>query len=201
MSKKIIILSIIAFIVVVGAVVGTLWFINNNPWATNTKVDPTAVVPDLTEDYGACNMLTKDQIVSALGSSANNLGDAYNSGRIFSQGDTRSQFCRFSLGDNAETSNFKSMVTIYSQQHFIDDAAKAFNDDTTVTKVAVNGNDGFFYIKKDELQKTERFELTFYKGMNQYTFTLTQPLDSTMFNESSAKTALTTLAGEAKLTQ
>lgn len=195
MSKKIIILSIIAFIVVVAGVVGALWLINNNTSDKPTeKVDPTVVVPDLTEDFGACNLLTNEQVASTLDVPVADLGEAYNSGRIFSQGGTKSQFCRYSLGSDAETNNFKSEVTVYPDQDSAGSSADAMAEDDTMSSVKLDTADGFFYKMSDELSNVDKFNLTYFNDLNQYTLSITQPSDSTSFDSTSAKAALVSLA-------
>lgn len=201
MSKKIIITSIIAVIVVAGGVVGGLWFLNKPVESPVGKNDPSVIVPDLSEDYGACKMLTNDQIKTALGTPADNLGDGVNSGRVFSQGNTKTQNCLYSLATEASKNNFKSEVAIYTDQAFFDTTKKALAEDKTMTPASVGSHQGFFYSNIDTESKIKQFTLMFLEGLNMYSLSITQPSDTTAFDDASAKSVLTILANEAKLSQ
>lgn len=203
MSKKAIIISIIAVVVVAGVAVAALWWFNNQTKAPIVSNDPNqteTIVPDLSKDYGACDLLTKDTIKSAIGGSADNLGDGFNSGRIYAQNGAESQYCRYPFDESNEAnSNFTVEIYIFKDQADLDYILASYKDDKTVKPVTGLGENAVSHESDLTDLGRHQFSVVFYKGLNQYTLTITQPISSSNFTADTAIRSLTTLAGEIKL--
>lgn len=203
MSKKAIIISIIAVVVVAGGAVAALWWFNNQAKAPIVSNDPNqteTVVPDFSEDYGACDLFTKDIIKSSLGSVADNLADGVNSGRIFGQDGAKAQNCTYAFdSSDMANSNFNVEIYIYKTQADVDGVVQAHKDDKTFSPVSALGENAVSYESDLTDLGRHQFSVLFYKGLNQYTLTITQPSGSSNFTADTAIRSLTTLAGEIKL--
>lgn len=203
MSKKIIIIiSIAAVIIIASGIFLTLWFTQRETTQAPAP-DATVVVPDYSEDYGACTLVTKDQITSALGSVADTLKDAYDSGKLFYSENVKAQYCSYDFTDKAEDGNFRAEVSVYITEANADATEDLLKTDTTLTMIPLDSGDGFYRSYTDqkdpEAAPVKHFTLTFFADASQYTLSINQLESSVTFNDMSATKALITLANEATI--
>jgi len=203
MSKKIIIIiSIVAVIIITSGIFLALWLSQRE--ATQAPVpDATVVVPDHSEDYGACTLVTKDQITRALGSIADTLKDPYNSGKLFYSENVKAQYCSYDFTDKAEDGSFRAEVSVYSTEADAEATTNLLETDATLAIVPLDSGDGFYRSYTDQkdpdASPVKHFTLTFLTGASQYTLSINQLESGVTFDDTSATKALITLANEATI--
>jgi hypothetical protein len=202
MSKKAIIISLIAMLVVAGGVVGAL-VLYKNPLASTFGTDPSVpLAADTSKDYGACTLLDNATILSALGVSSADLYGPNNMGRIYSHLGDESQTCVYSFVPGGTIDNgfhiensLSVEVYVYKNQSTKDKVVIDPNyTPAVVTGVADSAT--FAGIKSDD-PSASQYVLKAVSGLKTYTFTLTKPTDGNTFTDSSARTALETIAKSA----
>lgn len=207
MSKKAIIISIISIIVVAGGVVGILLFVKAQQTAAPSVDNATTLKADLSKDYGACTILDKNFVKSTLGEPANDLQGPDNVGRIYSPNGDESQLCVYSFIGGGTIDNAFNQANGFSTEVYVfkDEANKtAYKEVVDLTKGAVKGvGDAatFTYVTQDTAAspgspvfKQTKATLKVYSALKIYTYTITQPTESSSFDEQSAKDALLTIA-------
>lgn len=200
MSKKAIIISIAAAVIIASGVAAGLWFFRD---VVNAPSQNTAnFEPDRSADYGACQLLTKDQIKRALGNVANDLRNGFDSGRVFYSEGLESQYCSYDFAADAAAGNFKAEVIMKNTEAGIDEATQLLQRDELVTEVSVDNAPAFYRQFTDQLQldspKITHFTVTFFDGTTQYTLSVNLPEGSTAMTDDLAQEALASLATDLK---
>jgi len=205
-----IIISAAAVIVIAGlVVVGLLVFGKKSD--TTTKDTKPVLVADTSKDFGACTLLTKEKLKSALGSPASklqgpdNMGLGRVSGNASSnvKGD-QSQRCIYSFVsggtiDNAFNADNGFAVEVYV--HKDQASVTAYQAIKNPIAVEVTGiGDAAEYLSSNTAdEKLIRSTLVVFVGLRHYSFTISQPADAATFTSETAKAALETIANAAKL--
>ena len=198
MDKKV---TITIIGVVVFVVAGVLLFTGMNKDKSSDK-QTTATTNSKTieqkdeEDLGRCKVVDKTTIKSALGAAADTLSGPNNTG-VTSLGDgDKGQTCVYPFSEGGSQSNsFYTDLADYSQESF-DNVA----DITATSGSDVSGvGDRAKFTSGDTLTGTMEYTITAVKDTKVYLFVISQPKDATTFDESSALSALTTIARAAKL--
>ncbi|MCA0228414.1 hypothetical protein LCH21_03100 [Patescibacteria group bacterium] len=198
MDKKV---TITIIGVVVFVVAGVLLFTGMNKDKSSDK-QTTATTNSKTieqkdeEDLGLCKVVDMTTIKSALGAAADTLSGPNNTG-VTSLGDgDKGQTCVYPFSEGGSQSNsFYTDLADYSQESF-DNVA----DITATSGSDVSGvGDRAKFTSGDTLTGTMEYTITAVKDTKVYLFVISQPKDATTFDESSALSALTTIARAAKL--
>lgn len=195
MTRKKIIISIIIVIVITVGTVAALYFFK---LLAPSNTDEVTAVPDLAEDYGACDLLTTESIKDALGTPANSLKDGFDTGRIRASSDSQAQSCVYGLTDQVtaitETmllDSFYTTVYLYGNEANKTDADSFYDDAEMVDGI---GEQAGFSIKTDDEATYTDYELRVNSDLRYFSFSIRTSPDSTLFTESSAQEALTSLA-------
>jgi hypothetical protein len=195
MSKKAVIISIAAVLLIAGGVATGLWVFRdviNPPVQNNANFEP-----DRSVDYGACRILTKDTIKAELGDVAKDLKDGFDSGKVFYSDGIESQYCSYDFASDTAAGNFKVEVIMKNTEAGIEEATQLLSDDDAFTEVSVGGATGFYRETTDQTlldsPRVTHFTLTFFEGTTQYALSINLPEDSTTFDTESATQALTSL--------
>lgn len=203
-----IIASLVGVIMIAAGVVGALSVLNraaDTPsetipdQTTELSDDPAKqeaqTLPDLSEDFGACTVITKDQVAAALSPTISSVPDFKNRGFGYLQGGDKAQTCLYDFSDGARL-NDRLLITVtqFSEASHADDVQKGLKEDKA-TAVSGLSNTAYFATSSDneELNET-RYALHIFKDDKQYTFELIQPFDGNDFTVESARSALTRLA-------
>lgn len=205
-SKKSLVITLVsigAVLLIAGGTLFALWLAQPKSSDTDKNTDPTVVVPDLSKDYGACSLLTKNEIAAEFSDAATDLQDGYNSGRLFYDSEVEAQYCSYDFTSDPANGTFKAEVTVYKSQADSDAIEVLLAEDTTKEEITFNNGSAFYSSDVDQLApnspEIEHFVLTFFEGARQYTFSINQPADTTTFDDASAQTVLVTLAGAANI--
>lgn len=201
MNKKVIIISITAVVVVAGLAVAALSFFRQD---TNKAAAPSgAAIPltaDTSKDFGACELVQKDDIAFAFGDVASSLQGPDNVGLI-SDNKGQAQMCVYSFipGGNIETSfnannGFSVEVYEFSDQAGLDDELDVISALPGVTAVENLGESALHRTIDGEGQLNTKHLLYVYKGLKKYTFAVSQPADAVTITPASARSALETIA-------
>lgn len=127
-DKNIIKWSLIAFgvfIISAGVIVAIMLLVvkpsePNKPADNNTNNDSTALVPDTSKDFGACNLVDKTLIQSSFGSTADNLQGPNNMGLVYIGGSGGS-------GSNAVSDQTQKCVYSFTTGGTMDNSFNASN--------------------------------------------------------------------------
>lgn len=202
MSKKTIIISVVAVVVVAGIATAVLLLVRG---ASNKGMDTdddryatTKTIPDPTKNYGACDLLTTTSIKSALGASADKLAAGFNAGKgIVGDGDT-AQNCVYGLSKQVTeisttmlTDSFYTTVYVYKDQASKTADTAAYDNSTSVEGI---GDKAGFFTSVDQALKTTDYSLRVDVGLRYYAFAIRQTTSTKTFDETSALAALTTLS-------
>jgi len=200
MSKKVIIISVASVILIAGAVFGALYFIKKS--STPSEQAPVAeakTTPDLSVNFGACDLLNKETIKTALGAVAKDLQGPGDMGRAFLKGGDQSQVCVYSFVGDAnfdnnfnQTNSFNVEVFVHASQSSIDTLKTAVSDGKTV--VTGIGDGAVYYSRADQAVTYQSFTLIVYSGLKHYTYNISIPKSDTRLNADSARTALESIA-------
>jgi hypothetical protein len=205
-KRSAIILSIVGVIVVAVIAVTTLLIIKSivkkGPDVA-TIVNKNAVLkPDVSQNFGACTLLSKTTIESALGSVASTLHGPDNEGvGTIGSGDT-AQTCVYPfLSDGSFATNGFNLdnsfnVLVYEYKN----SSNKTSDRERIGSVSVSGlGDKAAYVTTmGDSNNPNSFSLTVYSGLKYFTYTINQPTASTTFSSDSAKSALVTIANSVK---
>lgn len=196
MSKKFIIIAVAVIIVVMAATIGTLYVLvphSNQKDPTDTKVATT--LPDLSKDYGACDLLQPRQIQDALGTSLT-IGTGFDMGRGYIRGGDTSQMCAYGLdkdvteiSDTALNDTFYTTVYVYKDELSKASDVYAFEGYSDVAEVGDRA--GYFVTTTDQ---TTDYSLKVAYGLRSYSLAIRQQAAKTSFDEKSAKEVLIGLA-------
>ena len=199
MRKRTIIISISALLVIVLATVGVLYVINNGKnTSTSQATKPTHVIPDLSHNYGACDLFNITSIKSALGSPAASITDGFNTGIANSGGGDTAQNCVYGLStkvtevsDTMLMNSFYTLVYVYKNQANKDGAGDAYDGATLIPGI---GDKAGFISYSDKTLKYTDYSLHVDSGLRYFVYSIRVPLGSPSFTDSSAEDALTKLA-------
>ena len=201
MNKKVIIVSIAGVIVVAGVAVAALSLFGQDAKKaaapSNTTVPLTA---DLSKDFGACNLVQKEDISFAFGDVAANLQGPDNAGLInVLNGQT--QLCVYSFvpGGNIENSfNAYNGVSVevleFKDQALRSDDLSALSAVEGVIAIEGLGESAFHRTIDGEGQNRVRHMLSLYQDLKKYTFMVSEPADAVTITPASARSALETVA-------
>lgn len=201
MNKKVIIISIAGVIVVAGVAVAALSFFRQN---ANQATAPANTTPplsvDTSKDFGACDLVQKDDISFAFGDVAANLQGPDNAGLINAlNGETQLCVYSFVTGGNIENSfNASNGVSVevleFKDQALRDDDLSVLSDVEGVIAVEGLGESAFHRTIDGEGQTRVRHTLSVYQDLKKYTFTVSEPVDAVTITAASARSALETIA-------
>jgi hypothetical protein len=211
MIKKVLIASGIV-IVVAGLVFGGLWFFRPAPAPTAQTPDgDTGNAPltaDTSKDFGACTLVKKADISSALGSVAGNLQDGQNMGLIkvgVDSGD-QAQTCVYAFAaggtiDNAFGADNGLSIEVYVHKDQASADASVTNNEGALgmQKVGNLGDAAFYETIELTTPAVTRHILTVYEKDRHYGFTLSQPTASSSISAPEAQEALEKIARTAGL--
>lgn len=216
MSKKLIIISIVAVIIIIGTTVGVLYAIKP---PTKTETDEQSSAPqggpvyvvDTSKDYGACAQLEKQIVKDALGDVADNLQGPDNAGRAGRvqtieggpEGTVSmdSQTCVYGFvsggtvqnGFNADN-GFSVVASQLEAQKDHDQLLKNYQEDVFFESIDGIEDGAFYKAVTGKGYDISTFELVVIDGLKAYTYTINQPAKKTTFTIESAKTALQKIA-------
>lgn len=198
--KKFIILAI-AVVIVLGAGGALVFSLNKNTESSKASAsdDSSTTKSDSNtenEDQGACSMVDVATITSALGSAADTLGNAQDTG-VTSLGDgDMGQTCIYPFVADATISNsFYIDIASYATQATFDDVAQYSSDGTTVDV----GDVAYFTVATPITSNSTEYTLTVHKDKKIIKFVISQPTSTTTFTNDTAQSALTTIGKAAKL--
>lgn len=198
MSKNTIIIIASIVVILLGAG-GAIALTRGN----TAKTDPSDLsaktsteTKEAAEDLGLCTAVSTDTIKSALGSSASTLQGPDNTGVTELMGGGKGQVCVYPFEQGGSVSNgFYTSLAVYNQAEFDNIADFTATKGTDVSGVG----DKAKYETSETYTGGQEFIITAIKGTNVYKFVISQPKDKVTFDETSALTALTTIAQSAKL--
>lgn len=215
MRKKIII-SIAALLGVAVLVFGAL-FVIQLIRSQNEETPPaeTLVGPNLSKNYGACDLFDKATVKTALGSAANELQDPQNNGIVDGKkvgGGMEdlvfdSQVCIYGFApggtfeDGSGSGNgLTVLVAKYTNETGPATFIAAIRDEPLIEEITDLGDDAFYNANTTATGPGAmyNFKLQVFKGKTLYEYTIRQPADAATYTAESAKTALVTLAKAAK---
>lgn len=162
----------------------------------NSESDESSDSSGSEDELGLCDIATEETIKTALGSAASTL-DGPNSTGVQSLGDgDKGTTCVYPFEQDGDVSNsFYMDLAQYSQESF--DLIKDF---TGTSGEDVSGvGDSAKFEASDSYTGGKEFTITAIQGTNVYLFVIALPEGSSLFDETSAKTALTTIAQSASL--
>ena len=204
MSKKAIIISIIAVLIVAGIVVGGLYLFKYKPG--DAAYDPTGpakpgtvLTADTSKDFNATTLLSKDTVKSALGTAAANLEGPNNLGFVHAKDGGESQTAVYPFVSGGTIDNSYNVTNAFSfevYQHTDKasvDALIAVKPSTAVDITSL-GDKAWFIENKTAGAPTTSYSLLVVSGTKHYTFRISQPANAATFTLDSAKSALTTIA-------
>lgn len=198
MSKKALIIGIVVVLLVAIGTTTVLFLIKNNTASNQTKLIPNGTTPDLSVDYGACDLLSTDTIKSILGLGSDNLFAGFDTGKGSSGGGDSAQNCVYGFKDKVIViSNDMLLDTFYTTVYiFGDDARKdaARNVYDSGDVILGLGDKAAFFEKSGETLDYTNYEVRVGNGLLDYSFSIRQSKDSTLFTSASAKSKLTELA-------
>lgn len=189
--------SIMGVILFASATILVLWLVQ--PKETDTKKDdPSIIVPDLSRDYGACQLLNKDTIKTSLGDIASDLKDGDNSGRLFYSEGVEAQYCSYDLASTPTAGNFKVEVSVYKNSSDAEEIKTLLADDTEKESIALTNDTGFYWSYSDKADQSspdvQHFVVTWFSDEKQYTLSINQPVEEATIDDTQAKEYLTALA-------
>lgn len=218
MIKKIL-LSLGIVVAVAVIVVGVLFVINQaqpQQMTNGDEADATTktTVPDLSKDYGACNVVTMVTVKEALGTVANTLQEPQNMGIV---GDSNigpgvenlvsdSQLCAYAFAsggtfENGFNSNnaFSIQVTRYSNEGGPTAFITQIRNSGIVEEVPDISQNAFYSANtvSQGPGATYTYKLQVFNNNELVVYTIRQPADASTFTAETAKTALTALAKRA----
>ena len=198
MSKKAIIIGIVTVLVVAVGTTAVLYFIKNNTSSDTSSTAVPETVPDVSANYGACNLVTKDAIRSNLGIESNALFDGFDTGKGNIGGGDTSQDCVF--GFNKKVTQISAdmfMDSFYTTIHVYADQAQKTAGDSVYEEADIIpgiGDKAAFFEKSSELLDYTNFEVRVNKDLRYFSFSIRQSKDSTLFTAATAKSKLAELA-------
>ncbi|MDB5167557.1 MAG: hypothetical protein JWN26_702 [Candidatus Saccharibacteria bacterium] len=207
-SKKllIIIVSIVVIIIAAGTVVGLNIYLKPSTKQATAPTAKTDTLPDLSKDYGACSLLTKAQITSALGKIADTLQDPVNNGIVgvvlvgssLSNFSADAQSCLYHFAPVSKSATYTNDngLTVQLTKFGNSESTAAYQKQITTNPGAatVNGlGNSAFYTQSAAGDAQTYYTLQVFKSNALYEYTLHLPAD-TSTDSSTAQKALTTLA-------
>lgn len=198
MSKKAIIIGIITVLVVAVGTTAVLYFIKNNTSSNNPSTPVAETVPDLSANYGACDLVTKDLIQSNLDIASVSLFDGFDTGKGNLGGGDTAQDCVFGFNKQVtEISPDMFTNSFYTTVHvFADQAQKTAGDSVYEGADIIPGigDKAAFFEESGEALDYTNFEVRVSKGLRVFSFSIRQSKDSTLFTSVTAKSKLAELA-------
>lgn len=214
MIKKILI-GVGIVVVIAGATIGVLYFTKQKDEKTVEQTPAKTSVLDLSKDYGTCTMLSESSIKAALGQAANTLQPPMNMGIVADKwvGEgvddlkSDSQICVYSFIDGGTIENgynsqnaFKIQKTLFTNNSGPASLIKQIEQEPL--NIAVEGvGERAFYNTNDAAtgpNATYSFTLIVFNDKSSSEYSIHQPADKATFTSESAKSALITLAKQAK---
>ncbi len=213
MNKKalIITLSIIGVLLVSGGVFGALVLFGNSSESNTESVTKKGdqglskqeadVIPDLSLDLGACTIVTKTQITTALASyDITTISEGHDRGIADTGRGIKAQSCVF-VFNNSTDINDRLTVTV---NKFPNDATKmtALSGFTTTDQasglqnqstISSVGEAAFYGTSQDPALSINTYVVFVFKDDKQYDITLSRPSATDMFTATTAKTVLSGL--------
>jgi hypothetical protein len=202
MTKKMIFISLAIVILIAAAVVGALVVFKKPNAAPDVASPAPSLVADTSKDFGACTVLDKSIIKTALSTPADNLMGPDNMGRgLIGNGD-ESQTCVYSFTDggtidNGFNINHSFNIEVYV---FADEAAKTAAIaliDPALPKIPDLGELAVYATYVDQSEQTDaktQYVLSVYAGLKRYSFTINEPTLAALYSASTAQTALQSIA-------
>lgn len=198
MNKKSIFIGLSAIILITVATISILLAVRPNKQQATMPKDSVKLSTDGTSDYGACTILNKDLIKSNLGKPAEKLNGPNLVGLSILSNNDRVQVCSYAFKDGGAADNqfnsndaFTTEIYVHKDQASKDAFVASHNEKGD--KVNNIGNSAIF-IKRIFSEGNTNYLLIVYKDLKHYTFSINQPVGVELFNESDAKTKLTTIA-------
>lgn len=203
-----ILISIVVVVAAAGAVIGVgLYIKSKTPVKQAAKAAAVTPFPDLSKDYGACAVVTKTQITSALGTIAAKVQDPVNVGVVgvvligttLSNFSADAQSCQyhFVAYDKAATYINDNGLTVQVTKFGNSDSSAAFMKQIQLDKTSIavsNVGDSAIYTYSPTGYPTEtHYTLQVFKGNTLYEYTLHLPAKTTL-DRPTAQTDLTALA-------
>ncbi|MDB5162153.1 MAG: hypothetical protein JWM52_661 [Candidatus Saccharibacteria bacterium] len=207
-TLKKILISLVVIIIVAGGVVGGLVLFNK---PTLTQVAPEEereiypMAPDNTKDFGACKLLDKEKLKTALGTPAATLQGPDNLGLVRSSSDNgtgllgdQSQVCGYSFitGGKFETSfnidqGFSVEIYKYATKMSTDAAIATHANDTPVAGL---GDSAFYGSTTNEFQGITQYWLTVFSGETHYSYRISEKISDAKYTSETAQAALEAIA-------
>ena len=214
--RKRILISLAILIGVAGLVFGGLYAyraLQPEPAVVDTATKKTT--PDLSKDYGACTILNKETVKSALGTAGENLQDPQNNGIVGGKkvGDGMdnlvfdAQGCVYAFVSGGTFENgFHSdnglnvAVTQYTNESGPATFIEAIRGEPLIEEIPDLGDDAFYSSNTTANGPTPQysFKLQVFKDKTLYEYTIHQPGKEATFTADTAKTALVTIAKSVK---
>jgi|GEM_PF-4837124 len=198
-SKKVLLISIGAVLLLAGAAFGVLYFVAYPPNSSEADPYATTQIVQAPDTLNACTFLEASIAKELLGVST--LQDATETkvGQI-EEGDYY-QSCVYPFGDSGELpaadNAFSIQKYVFINQTVKNGVTKFISNESKVDSTV---SDLVVYTWSQNLTAVSvQFSLTIYKDLNQFTFTISQLSDGLTFDETIAKTTLVALAEAANL--
>lgn len=197
--KKAVLFSILGIIVVAGVVVLALIFLR--PAIGGEAVEEK--MPDLSKDFGACDLLGVDQIKQELGAVANDIKGPKNAGFVTIDNFNEAQTCVYPIADEGSFSNMYNLNNAFSTYIYVfkdkveKDGSLGLTDPNAFIKSKL-GEKVAYESYGGEEDGHLMYTLSVYKGMRRYAFRLSQPTKEIALTKEDGQKALTKLAGLAK---
>lgn len=200
MHRNAIIISIIGVLVVAGAVVGILWFINNSK--DNQDNNSSAPKPgdtvsiNETPNFKTCEAIPEKDIKQILGATISSLSSGNRSG-IIAHNLEKAEVCTYEFTVNESTPS-RLMITTYP--YTTNDASETTNvfDSSwhNITSFEFKEYKLTYpaYFKKTSDESNTEFALQIVSGPKHYRFSISQPNSQITYNEKQAAEALIQLA-------
>lgn len=192
---------IVGGIIVIVLVVGGIVLLSKNKGDKTVTTSSTASQDSKSsetnkDDLGLCAIIETSVVKEALGSAAANMTGPENSG-VNGLGDgDKGQTCVYPFVEGGSVSNsFYTDLAQYSKDSFDKIASFTATSGTPVSGVG----DKATYASSEPLTGGKEFTITAIKGTSVYLFVISQPKNAVTFDDSSALTALSTIAQSAKL--
>jgi hypothetical protein len=197
-TKKKLLISIIIILAVAAVTIGIVYFVRVSNTPPPEQPVSTETTPDLSVNYGACDLVSVSEIKASLGETADTISEGFNTGRGYESNGNSAQNCVYGLSEKVTSitsemldNSLYTTVYVYGSQESKDADQAVYTSNTVVTGI---GDKAVFINSSDADLKTTKYELRVASGMRYFAFTLKQATDSTLLDEPSAIAALKELA-------
>lgn len=176
-------------IVIAAVVVLILWLVQPNtsdvPNEGNnqTSEQDNSFVPDLSIDFGACDMTSKEFIQSAFSGNLPSLQEAEDLGKVFSGSEgLETHLCAYYLGNEQELTHSVNIVVIAYTDEAMHDAEKSaiYADATPVNGIADTAAYYSSEVPDEDEGAVVQQSLRVDRGNRAYVITLSQPAGSAL---------------------